>query len=51
VVTLGWITWPDKATRDAGWAKLMQDDRLRNAPMPFDGARMIFGGFEVALEA
>ena len=49
-VVLGWITWPDKATRDAGWAKVEQDDRMRALDMPFDGKRMIFGGFEVMLE-
>jgi uncharacterized protein YbaA (DUF1428 family) len=50
-VVLGWITWPDKATRDAGWAKVEQDDRLRGLDQPFDGKRMIFGGFEVIFEA
>jgi uncharacterized protein YbaA (DUF1428 family) len=47
-VVFSWITWPDKATRTAGMAKVMADPRLspeRN-PMPFDGRRMIFGGFE-----
>jgi uncharacterized protein YbaA (DUF1428 family) len=49
-VVFSWITWPDKATRDAGWAKLMQDSRLTAMTMPFDGKRMIFGGFETILE-
>lgn len=49
-VVLGWITWPDRAARDAGWAKIEQDDRMRALDMPFDGKRMIFGGFEVLLE-
>lgn len=40
-----WIEWPDKATRDAGMAKMMADTRMTDEPMPFDGARMIFGGF------
>ncbi|HEX7872055.1 MAG TPA: DUF1428 domain-containing protein [Sphingobium sp.] len=50
-VVFSWIEWPDKATRDAAMARtndLMQtDDRLKpeNNPMPFDGARMIYGGF------
>jgi len=50
-VVFSWIEWPDKATRDAGMAKMMDpnntDPRMdpeRN-PMPFDGKRMIFGGF------
>ena len=51
-VVFSWIEWPDKATRDAGMAKLMSadfsDDRMDPAknPMPFDGKRMIFGGFQ-----
>jgi uncharacterized protein YbaA (DUF1428 family) len=49
-VAVGWITWPDKATRDAAWEKLMADERLAGMKMPFDGKRMIFGGFEVLLE-
>ena len=50
-VVFSWIEWPDKATRDAGMAKMMSDDfddeRMNSAtnPMPFDGKRMIFGGF------
>ncbi|HRD28162.1 MAG TPA: DUF1428 domain-containing protein [Caulobacter sp.] len=49
-VVLGWITWPDKATRDAGWEKVMQDPRMQTFNPPFDGKRMIFGGFEVVVE-
>jgi uncharacterized protein YbaA (DUF1428 family) len=52
-VVFSWITWPDKATRDAGMAKVFADPRLspeRN-PMPFDGQRMIFGGFEAVVNA
>ncbi len=49
-VAIGWITWPDKATRDAAWEKLMKDERMMSVEMPFDGKRMIFGGFEVVLE-
>lgn len=50
-VAVGWITWPDRATRDAAWEKLMQDERMMGVPMPFDGKRMIFAGFEVVLES
>ena len=49
-IVFSWITWPDKAARDAGWAKTMQDERMTKLEMPFDGKRMIFGGFEVVLE-
>ena len=46
-VVFSWIEWPDKATRDAGMKKMMEDPRLDPAqnPMPFDGVRMIYGGF------
>ena len=50
-VVFSWVTWPDKATRDAGWAKMMEDPRMKAmGDMPFDGKRMIFGGFETILE-
>lgn len=46
-VLFSWIEWPDKATRDAAMKKVMEDARLdpEKNPMPFDGKRMIFGGF------
>lgn len=50
-VVFSWIEWPDKGTRDAGMAKLMdpknRDPRMdpEKNPMPFDGKRMIYGGF------
>lgn len=54
-VVFSWVEWPDKATRDAAMAKMIDwmnnpekaDPRMdpsRN-PMPFDGKRLIFGGF------
>jgi uncharacterized protein YbaA (DUF1428 family) len=48
-----WITWPSKAVRDEGMAKAMADPRLQEGmnPMPFDGKRMIYGGFEVLVSA
>lgn len=47
-----WIEWPDKATRDEGMKKFMEDPRLKDMPeMPFDGQRMIFGGFAPILDA
>ena len=55
-VVFSWIEWPDKATRDAGMAKMMsgdfKDERMDPAtnPMPFDGKRMIFGGFAPVTE-
>src|SRR6476661_3972428 len=51
VVVFSWVEWPDKPTRDAAMAKmgdLMKTDPRMNPeknPMPFDGKRMIYGGF------
>lgn len=46
-VVFSWIEWPDKASRDAGMARVMQDPRMSAADCNaiFDGKRMIFGGF------
>jgi uncharacterized protein YbaA (DUF1428 family) len=49
-IVFSWIKWPDKATRDAAWDKIMKAERMSGADMPFDGKRMIYGGFEVVLE-
>jgi uncharacterized protein YbaA (DUF1428 family) len=46
VVVFSWVLWPDKATRDAANEKMMNDPDMANTPMPFDGKRMIYGGFE-----
>ncbi|MEZ5823345.1 MAG: DUF1428 domain-containing protein [Geminicoccaceae bacterium] len=46
-VVVSWIAWPSKAVRDAAWAKMMDDPRMDPVanPMPFDGKRLIHGGF------
>lgn len=49
-VVFSWIVWPSKAVRDAGHEKMMSDERMKNEAMPFDGKRMIFGGFELLLD-
>jgi uncharacterized protein YbaA (DUF1428 family) len=51
-VVFSWIEWPDKATRDKGMDKVMADPRLspERTPMPFDGKRMIYGGFSMLLD-
>jgi uncharacterized protein YbaA (DUF1428 family) len=59
-VLFSWIEWPDKAMRDACFAQITEwmenpenaDPRMdpEKNPMPFDGKRMIFGGFEVILD-
>lgn len=52
-VVFSWIVWPSRAVRDAGMDKMMKDPRMDPAanPMPFDGKRCIFGGFQVLLES
>jgi uncharacterized protein YbaA (DUF1428 family) len=51
VVCFSWIEWPSKAARDAGAKKAMTDPRMKKSdPMPFDGRRMIFGGFAPILD-
>ena len=49
-IVLSWIEWPDRATRDAAMVKMRTDPRMMAEPMPFDGKRMIFGGFETILD-
>lgn len=45
-VVFCWMIWPDKATRDAGYARMMEDSALMEGmDMPFDGKRMVMGGF------
>ena len=51
-VVFSWIVWPSKEVRDAGMAKVMEDPSMggpENAP--FDGKRMIFGGFVPIVDA
>jgi uncharacterized protein YbaA (DUF1428 family) len=50
VVVFSWVEWPAKATRDAGQKKVMEDPRMQDPDMPFDGQRMIWGGFDVMLD-
>ena len=48
-VVFSWVIWPDKATADASHDKMMSDPRMKDMDMnamPFDGKRMIYGGFE-----
>jgi len=47
IVSFGWMEFPDKAARDTAFEKMMSDSRMHAiGDMPFDGHRMIFGGFE-----
>lgn len=48
-VVFSWVTWPDKATREAGNEKVFADmsaDDSQMTEMPFDGKRLIYGGFQ-----
>ena len=52
-VVFSWMVWPSKEFRDTAWEKIHADPRMANPPgdMPFDGKRMIMGGFETIMEA
>lgn len=51
-VVFAWVVWSSKQARDAGWEKIMADPRSQPGAslMPFDGQRLIYGGFEQILE-
>lgn len=55
-VVFSWIEWPDKETRDRMYGSMEEisktDDRFNpdKNPMPFDGKRMIWGGFVPIVE-
>ena len=49
-VVFAWMIWPDKATRDKAFEGMMDDSAMDMAEMPFDGKRMVFGGFTPIVE-
>lgn len=51
-VVFSWILWPSRSVRDAAMPKVMADPRLQADanPMPFDGKRLIYGGFEMLVD-
>ncbi|MGH6613937.1 DUF1428 domain-containing protein [Sphingomonas sp.] len=52
-VVFSWVEWPSKDARDAGMAKVMEDPRMKpdaSSEMPFDGKRMVYGGFAPILD-
>lgn len=49
-VVFCWMIWPDKATRDKAYADMMADPNMEGMEMPFDGKRMVWGGFQPILE-
>jgi uncharacterized protein YbaA (DUF1428 family) len=52
-VVFSWVVWPSKQVRDAGMKQVMEHPSMQKGPegMPFDGQRMIFGGFQVIVQA
>ena len=52
-VVFSWILWPSREVRNEAMPKIMADPRLQPDvnPMPFDGKRVIFGGFEPLVDA
>jgi uncharacterized protein YbaA (DUF1428 family) len=53
-VVFSWITYKSRGHRDKVNAKVMKDPRIaammNTKKMPFDGKRMIFGGFKAKIE-
>jgi len=52
-VVFSWIIWPSRDVRNEAMKKVIADPRLKPdvSPMPFDGKRLIYGGFEMIVEA
>ena len=50
-VVFSFIEWPDKDTRDAAWKTMMENDPAPGEPMPFDGKRMFWGGFDPIVDS
>jgi uncharacterized protein YbaA (DUF1428 family) len=50
VVVFSWVVYESRAHRDKVLAKVMDDPRMKGNDMPFDGRRMIYGGFQPFLE-
>lgn len=51
-VVFSWISWPSRQARDEGMKKSMEDPRMKLDPsdMPFDGMRMMWGGFQTIVD-
>lgn len=51
-VVFSWIVWPSREARDAGMKAVMNDSRMSDEinPMPFDGTRLIYGGFQMIMD-
>ena len=49
-VVFSWIEWPSKEARDKGWDAAQRDPRMKDLQMPFDGQRLVYGGFSTLLD-
>jgi uncharacterized protein YbaA (DUF1428 family) len=49
-VVFSWVEYPSKEVRDAAGKKMQTDERMKHMSMPFDGKRMIYGGFMPLLD-
>ncbi len=51
-VVFSWLVWPSREVRDQAMPRIMEDPRLQPDvnPMPFDGQRLIYGGFDVVVD-
>jgi uncharacterized protein YbaA (DUF1428 family) len=51
VVVFSWIAWPSKQARNDGWKAAMEDPFMKqDNEAPFDGKRMIYGGFQMIVQ-
>lgn len=50
VIVFSWVEWPSKDIRNSGMEKMMNDERMKTIEFPFDGQRLIFGGFETIFD-
>jgi uncharacterized protein YbaA (DUF1428 family) len=49
-VVFSWVEWPSKEARDKGWEQASKDPRMKDLKMPFDGQRVVYGGFSPMLD-
>lgn len=51
-VVFSWVVWPSKEARDRGMELVSTDERMSPEvnPMPFDGHRLIYGGFQMVVD-
>lgn len=51
-VVFSWVVWPSREARDTGMEAVMNDSRMSEEinPMPFDGTRLIYGGFQMIVD-